>query len=281
MGRVLAIALFILIFLAGLSVLLYPVISDSINSRRQEESVAQYFRAIESLTPQDFTELFEAAHEFNEGLRSRQNRFTMSDEEDRHYRSLLNPVGTGAIGTLEIDIIDVHLTIYHGTDEGVLQVGLGHLEGSSLPVGGPGTHAVISGHRGLPSSILLRNLDRMRIGDTFNIRVLGETLTYMVDNIIIVLPHEMEELAINADADYCTLVTCTPYGINTHRLLVRGQRIENPGEETFYRPFILSSGARVLTGPRAVLLLLIPAVILVAVVLFIRLRRINKRGNIQ
>jgi len=279
MRRILFIVLFALVFLAGLSILLYPVVSDSINSRKQEQSVSLYFAAIENLSQQDFTELFEAANLYNEGLRNKPNRFIMDEEENAEYRSLLNPLGTGALATLEIEIIDIHLTIYHGTDEGVLQVGLGHFEGSSLPVGGPGTHTVITGHRGLPSSTLLTNLDRLVIGDTFHINVLGERLAYTIDQIKIVLPHETEELVIVPGYDYATLVTCTPYGINTHRMLVRGFRADNDEAGTHTRAVVISSGARVITGPVAALLFFIPALIVVTVMLFLTLRRIYRRGN--
>jgi len=280
MRRKLIVALFVIIFLTGLSVMLYPMVSDLINSQKQSDSVKQYFQVVESLSQQDFTEMFEAARQYNERLPRKPSRFSMTDDEQIEYRSLLNPAGLGAMGTLEIEILDIHLTIFHGTDEGVLQIALGHLEGSSFPVGGPGTHAVITGHRGLPSSTLLTNLDRLVIGDTFKINVLNETLIYRVDQTLIVEPHEMTELAIVPDADLCTLVTCTPYGINTHRLLVRGVRVESGGE-TFERPAQIPSGARVLTGARASLLLIIPAMVIVLAILFIRLRRVYGRGNKQ
>ena len=276
MSRKLMIALFALVFLIGLSILLYPTVADYYNSMRQSRAVEDYFRAVDNLTEEDYTELFEAAREYNEKLRENPDRFRMSDEENAHYRSLLNPNGRGAIGTLEIDAIDIHLAIYHGTDEGVLQIALGHLEGSSLPVGGLGTHSVISGHRGLPTSTLLTNLDRMVLGDTFRINVLKETLTYKVDNIMIVEPYETAALVIVEDADYCTLVTCTPIGINTHRLLVRGHRTANEETEV-HRPVQRPSGARVLAGARAALLLLVPATTVILVRLFIRLRRVYKR----
>jgi len=281
MRRVLFIALFALIFLAGLTLLLYPTLSDHANSLRHEQAVEQYFEAVVNLSEHDNSQMFEEAQRYNEGLRRNPNRFIMSGEEDAQYRGLLDPTGTGIIGTLEIEVIDVHLPIYHGTDEGVLQIGLGHLEGSSLPAGGPGTHTVITGHRGLPSSTLLTNLDRMAIGDIFNIHVLGETLTYRVDQMVIVLPHEFEELYIDPDADYCTLVTCTPYGINTHRLLVRGRRVNDNGEELTDIRISIPSSARVLTGARAALLLIIPASAAIAIILLLRLRRIYGRGNIQ
>ena len=179
--------------------------------------------------------LWAEAEAYNETLPDKADRFNMSEEELEEYQTYLSVSGTNVIGYIEIDKIGCYLPIYHGTDESVLQVGVGHLEGSSLPVGGPGTHCVISGHRGLPSAKLFTDLDQMEVGDTFVLYVLDETLTYEVDQIRIVEPTEMSELAIVEGEDYCTLVTCTPYGINTHRLLVRGHRIENEEEAAVVR----------------------------------------------
>ena len=279
MRRALVVALFVVIFLVGLSILLYPVVSDYINSRSHTQTIHDYFEAIKTLDQQDFTELFKAAHEYNERLLRKPNRFIMTEEEIAEYKSLLNPLGLGAIGTLEIEEIDIHLPIFHGTDEGVLQAGLGHLEGSSLPVGGMGTHVVITGHRGLPSSTLLTNLDKLIVGDTFKVNVLNETLIYRVDQIIEVEPHETAALAIDPNADYCTLVTCTPYGINTHRLLVRGYRIDGDSAEVFVRPERIPSEVRIFSNARAALLAIVPAAIVILAVLFIRLRRVYGRGK--
>jgi sortase A len=154
----------------------------------------------------------------------------MSEEEEEEYNSQLDISGTGIMAYIEIPKINCSLPIYHGTDEATLQIAIGHIPGSSLPVGGESTHCVISGHRGLPSAKLFTNLDQMEVGDTFMIHVLNETLTYEVDQILTVLPNELQELQIQEGEDLCTLVTCTPYGVNTHRLLVRGHRI--PNEET-------------------------------------------------
>jgi len=279
MRRVLIVALFVVIFLAGLSVLLYPVISDLFNSRKHTQTIQEYMHAVETLSEQDFTDLFEAAREYNEKLLRKPNRFQMSENELAEYMGLLDLAGLGVIGMLEIEEIDIHLPIFHGTNEGVLQIGLGHLEGSSLPVGGAGTHAVITGHRGLPSSTLLTNLDRLVIGDTFKVNVLNETFIYRADQIIIVEPHETAALAIDPNADYCTLVTCTPIGINTRRLLVRGHRVGGETDEVFVRPAHIPSDARVLTDARAVLILIVPATIVILAVLFIRLRRVYGRGK--
>lgn len=215
------------VFLVGLSLLLYPTVSDWWNSMHQTRAIASYSGAVAQMRAEQRQELLDQARAYNETLVGKADRFTMSDEELEEYNSLLNVDGTNVIGSIDIDKIDCHLPIYHGTDDAVLQVGVGHLEGSSLPVGGPSTHAVISGHRGLPSARLFTDLDQLEVGDTFTISVLDETLTYEVDQIRIVEPTDLSDLAIEEGQDLCTLVTCTPYGINTHRLLVRGHRVEN------------------------------------------------------
>ena len=281
MKRVLTIALFVLIFLIGFAVLIYPAVSDYYNSLRHIRAVDEYFKAVGALSEKDYTEILIAANAYNERLLHNPNRFTMTDEEMVEYRSLLNPSGKDIIGTLEIEVIDINLPIYHGTNESVLQIGLGHLEGSSLPVGGIGTHAVITGHRGLPSSSLLTNLDRMILGDTFKIKVLNENLFYRVDQIKIVKPHETSALAIDKSKDYCTIITCTPYGINTHRLLVRGYRIEGYASETYVRPTRIPKEARVLNAPYSALFIIVPVTFTVLIILFIRLRRVYGRGKKQ
>lgn len=215
------------VFLVGLSLLLYPTVSDWWNSMHQTRAIASYSGAVDEMRAEQRQELLDQARAYNESLVGKTNRFTLTDEELEEYNSLLSVDGTNVIGSIDIDKIDCHLPIYHGTDDAVLQVGVGHLEGSSLPVGGPSTHAVISGHRGLPSARLFTDLDQLEEGDTFTITVLDQTLTYEVDQIRIVEPTDLSDLAIEEGQDLCTLVTCTPYGINTHRLLVRGHRVEN------------------------------------------------------
>jgi sortase A len=217
----------VLIFVAGLSVFLFPLISDMFNTQSQARIVMSYHESVNDLENEVIEEMLKAAYDYNASLGGRQQRFLQFTEtEYEQYKDLLNIAGRGIMGTLEIPLIDVNLPIYHGTSDGVLQIGIGHMEGSSLPVGGTGTHAVITGHRGLPSSMLLTNLDRLLIGDTFMIRVLGETLTYQVDQIVIVDPEDFRELRLIQGGDYVTLITCTPYGINSHRILVRGTRVE-------------------------------------------------------
>lgn len=213
-------------FLIGLGIVLYPSVSDYINARHQTRAIAGYREAVEDLTEEDYARLRQEADDFNRGLEEAGSILTLTDAQEEEYYSLLDPAGTGMMGYLEIESIDVYLPVYHGTEDTVLQVGAGHVEGSSLPVGGEGTHCVLSGHRGLPSSILLSELDQMEEGDVFLLHVLDETLAYEVDQIRIVLPDEVGDLAILPGEDLCTLVTCTPYGVNTHRLLVRGHRVE-------------------------------------------------------
>lgn len=204
--------------------LLYPAISDYVNSKTQTRAIANYDVAVSEMKEEDFDEMFREAELYNEHLTQNPDMFYQPDQIEG-YQELLNVGGTGIMGYISIEKIRVELPIYHGTDEGILQIAAGHLEGTSLPIGGEGTHCVLSAHRGLPSAKLFTNLDKLEVGDTFNITVLNRTLTYEVDQIRIVNPDEVEELKIVDGEDYCTLLTCTPYGINTHRLLVRGKRI--------------------------------------------------------
>lgn len=217
--------LLFLILLTGFSLLLYPTVSDYWNSMHQSRAIADYNDSLAPLNETDYSELWQAARDYNASLPEKTNRFFMDDEERAAYEALLH-VSSDIMGYIEIPSIECRLPIYHGTEESVLQVGVGHIEGSSLPTGGLGTHCVLSGHRGLPSAKLFTNLDRLAEGDVFLLTVLNETLTYEVDQILIVEPEDVSALAIDPEQDYCTLVTCTPYGINSHRLLVRGHRIE-------------------------------------------------------
>ena len=175
----------------------------------------------------DYEKIWNDAVEYNKELQTRSNHWFLTEEQQEEYESMLNVSGNGIMGYIEIPSIKVSLPIYHGVDEGILQVAIGHIEGSSLPVGGKGSHCVISGHRGLPSAKLFTDLDQLAEGDIFMLRVLDETLTYEVDQILIVEPSDMSSLEFDEEKDYCTLVTCTPYGINSHRLLVRGHRVAN------------------------------------------------------
>lgn len=219
----------VIIFIIGLSVMLYPTVSEYWNSRTQSRAVASYNETIESMTEADFDRMFAEAEDYNRRLMSIPMPF-VNFEQLEGYENLLDVGGTGIMGYVTIPKIRVELPIYHGTADSILQVAAGHLQGSSLPTGGLGTHSVISAHRGLPSAQLFTHLDELEEGDTFTITVLDRAMTYRVDQIRIVEPQEVEELQIDPMEDYVTLMTCTPYGINSHRLLVRGVR--TTGEET-------------------------------------------------
>lgn len=223
-------ALLLLALFAGLSLLLYPLVSDYWNSFHQTEAIAAYSEYVAGLDEAQCGELWDAAMAYNAALAAQSGTFALTGEQRSQYESLLNMSGSGVMGYIEIPSIECTLPIYHGTDDAVLQVAVGHLEWSSLPVGGESTHCVLSGHRGLPSAKLFTNLDKLQEGDVFMLRVLDEVLTYEVDQILIVEPQETAALQIEEGKDYCTLVTCTPYSVNTHRLLVRGHRIENMEE---------------------------------------------------
>lgn len=221
--------------LAGALLLLYPTISDYWNSLHQSRAIASYAEQVADLDDNMYEQLWADARAYNETLGSSTSRFVMTDEQKKVYDALLNIAGNGVMGYIEIPKIKCNLPIYHGTDESVLQIAIGHVQGSSLPVGGAGTHCVLSGHRGLPRAKLFTDIDQLTEGDVFLLRVLDETLTYEVDQIRTVLPDELDDLAIEEGKDYCTLVTCTPYGINSHRLLVRGHRVENQASASTIR----------------------------------------------
>lgn len=213
--------------IVGLSLLLYPTISNYWNSKHATRAIATYVTSMENLDENQYKEAWQSAVDYNAALLERTNEFILTDELRARYDSLLNVSGNGAMGYIEIKKLDVSLPIYHGTSENVLQVAVGHLDWSSLPTGGTGTHCVMSGHRGLPSAKLFTDLDKLREGDTFDLVILDQSLTYEVDQIRVVEPQDVSNLVIDREKDYCTLVTCTPYGINTHRLLVRGHRTES------------------------------------------------------
>ena len=226
--------LLILVLVVGLSLILYPTIANWWNSFHQSRAIADYDAILSEMKEEDYTHLFEAAMAYNEQLR--QLKFPlMYYDQVPGYDDLLDITGTGIMGYIDIPSIQVELPIYHGTSEGVLQIAAGHVEGSSLPTGGENTHCVISAHRGLPSARLFTDLDKMQIGDTFTLSVVDRILTYEVDQIRIVEPQNTSDLMIEEGKDLCTLVTCTPYGINTHRMLVRGHRVDTVEEETVIR----------------------------------------------
>lgn len=218
--------LIVVVFVAGLSFLLYPTVSNLWNQAHQSRAIATYSKQVEKLDDSENKKMLKAARKYNKSLLKKSDHWKLSKKEKKKYESLLDVSGTGIMGYIEVPKIDCSLPIYHGTDEGALQIAIGHLEGSSLPVGGKSTHCVLSGHRGLPSARLFTDLDQMEEGDIFILNILGRKLAYEVDQIRVVLPEEMSDLEIEEGKDLCTLVTCTPYGINTHRLLVRGHRTE-------------------------------------------------------
>lgn len=218
--------LLILILLIGLSLLLYPSFADWWNSFHQTQAIASYSEAVAQMDDEKYEALWGEAWAYNRSLLNRPNDFLLSEEQKINYEALLDIGGNGIMGYIEIPKIKVTLPIYHGTAESVLQIAVGHLEWTSLPVGGESSHCVVSGHRGLPSARLFTDLDQLVEGDIFLMRVLDEVLTYEIDQILIVQPHETKDLLIREGEDLCTLITCTPYGINSHRMLVRGRRME-------------------------------------------------------
>lgn len=229
MKKILLNILFVVSTLAGIGLIAYPTVSDWWNQMHQSYAIADYMESMQNLEI-DYELLKREAKEYNESLLQNEEHWKMDKQSRRRYQSLLNVTGNGIMGSLSIPKIEVALPIYHGTEESVLQIAIGHLEGSSLPVGGMSTHCVLSAHTGLPSAKLFTNLDQMEKGDLFTIQVLDEVLAYEVDQILVAEPNEMEYLEVEEGKDYCTLLTCTPYGINSHRLLVRGHRVEPPAE---------------------------------------------------
>ncbi|MDO4806590.1 MAG: class C sortase [Coriobacteriales bacterium] len=222
--------LIVVMGLAGVILLAYPTFSDWWNSMHQSYAIASYDQAVAEMDPHKYDELLAAAEKYNAELAKTGINWSMSDEQMKVYNSLLDVTGTGMMGYVEIPKINVELPLYHGTRDAVLQVAIGHITGTSLPVGGVGSHCSVSGHRGLPSARLFTDIDVLDKGDIFTITVLDRVLTYEVDQVRIVLPADLGDLAIDQKKDYVTLITCTPYGINSHRLLVRGHRIDNlPG----------------------------------------------------
>jgi len=217
--------LLFLVFLTGLSLLLYPMVSNYINTRNQSRIIASYEKELGVVDGETNAKMIAEARAYNASLLERENAFALNEEQQRRYEALLDVMGTGVMGFVEIPCIDCRLPIYHGTDEEMLMQAAGHLDWTSLPVGGESTHCVISGHRGLPTAELMTNIDRLRLGDRFYLNVMDQVLEYQVDQIKVVLPDDTTYLQIEEGQDYVTMVTCTPYGINSHRLLVRGTRV--------------------------------------------------------
>lgn len=219
--------LLVIIFFVGLCVLLYPTISNFYNTYGVKKALEKYDDTVRSMDTSTIEKMLEDAENYNKELFKNPKGFHDGEVEDEVYGNLLNPLENGMMGYITISKLGVNLPIYHGTPESVLSKSAGHLEGSSLPIGGENTHAIITGHRGLPTAKLFTNLDKLEVSDIFVLNIINQKLTYEVDDIKIVLPEEVDDLEIVEGKDYVTLVTCTPYGINTHRLLIRGHRIEN------------------------------------------------------
>ena len=229
---VLSTLLAMLVLLIGLSLLLYPTVADYVNSLNFRKEIKDYQQNLRQLDDSERQAMLEAAHAWNDALPDAGSRIGELDAERRQrYAALLDPFNTGMMGYIEIEKAGIYLSVYHGTAESVLQTGVGHIEGSSLPVGGTGTHTILSGHTGLPSSKLFSNIDQLEVGDLFILHILGEVLTYQVESTVVVLPEEAEKQSFDPEEDICTLMTCTPYGVNSHRLLVKGVRIETPEAE--------------------------------------------------
>ena len=268
--------IFGIIFIVGICVFLYPSVSNYINSKNQSKAIKNYDEAMASLSEEDYTKYWQAAYAYNEELATKRMNFTLNDEELKEYNSILDPTGTGVIGTIEIENIGVNLPIYHGTEESVLQVGIGHLEGTSFPTGTSSTHTVLSGHRGLPSAKLFTDLDQMIVGDTFLLHILDKTFAYQVDQINIVLPEETQDLAIVNGKEYVTLVTCTPYGVNTHRLLVRAKRVDYNEETRLIVPADATRYGNLIVAP----FIAAPMILLLFVIFLILTRRPKeKKGS--
>lgn len=254
----------IAMFIAGAALMLYPTVSDYINRKSSQLAVEEYNNLVTGMNDEGKEDILDKARAYNEALTGSPVSFDGTNAIPGYYETL-DITGTGIMGYITIDKIGVELPIYHGTSEGVLQVGVGHIEGSSLPVGGESTHCVLSGHRGLPSAMLFTDLDKLETGDLFTITVMDEVLTYRVDQIKIVLPSEVSDLAIVEGEDLCTLVTCTPYGINSHRLLVRGTRVENGYIERVYISNEAFKIDTIITAP----VMAIPMLVIVVAAVFV------------
>ncbi len=266
----------VIVLLIGLSVLLYPTVSNWWNSRVQSRSVALYKETVSEMSDEEYASVLAAANDYNARLTSLGSAVALAyPSRVGGYDKVLDVDGTGMMGYVTIEKINIELPIYHGTGSVVLSKGAGHLEGTSLPVGGESTHSVISAHRGLPSAKLFTNLNKLEEGDIFSITVLNETLYYEVDKISIVLPNEVRDIYIEDGKDYCTLMTCTPYGINTHRLLVRGVRTDDPNAQNM----IVDANASKINSLLVALFIAIPLLIILFIYVFISTRRKKKKGK--
>lgn len=266
--------LLLAVFLVGLSLLVYPSFSNYWNTKYTTSVIANYEKALDELDDDSYERLLNAAVNYNQNLPHRQVSLSLTPEEMEEYEKQLAITGNGVMGYIEIKSINVYLPIYHGTSDNVLSVGTGHLEGSSLPVGGESTHCVICGHRGLPTAKLFTDLDKLTVGDEFTLYVLDDPYTYEVTDIYIVEPEDTEKMYVVEGEDLCTLYTCTPYGINTQRLLVRGRRVENDGAH-----IRISSDAYKIESVVAAPVFAVPILFILFIWLLVSTRKKKKKGG--
>ncbi len=265
-------SIFLLVgFIISMCLLSYPTLSDYYNSFHHTKVILSYSNEIATLNTEQYSDLIEKAHEYNKTITKEGIKWYKTDVNPAYFGQL-NVNNSNVMGYINIPKIDVKLSIFHGTDESVLQTSIGHLENTSLPVGGKGTHAALSGHRGLPSAKLFSELNLLAAGDIFTIHILNETLTYEVDQMKVVLPHEVNDIQIDPEKDYVTLITCTPYGINTHRILVRGHRIKNIDGDAVVR-----ADAMRIPPLMIVPFLFVPMVLFLILYTFIAVSRQQKR----
>ena len=274
MKKHLSTILLVLVFFIGCSLMLYPIVSDWWNSKVQTRAVTEYGDAVDAVDAQTCEEILSQAESYNASLAALDYPLSGYDVLSAEYNQALNLSSSDVMGYITIEKLGVELPIYHGTSDAALAAGVGHLEGSSLPVGGASTHAVLSAHRGLPTSRLFTDLDKMEVGDTFTVTVLNRTLTYQVDQILIVEPQDVAALQIVQGEDLCTLLTCTPYGINTHRLLVRGHRVDTPASKNISIPNEATRLDSLLLAP----VIAVPMLLVLLVYLLVRYRRRRPEG---
>ena len=277
MKKRLSTLLLVLVLLIGSGLIIYPTASDYWNSLHESKAIVKYIKSVSDMSDERRGKMLKDAADYNANLARTGLNFFQNNDDLKYYKSLIDTDGSGIIGYLDINIIGCHLPIYHGVDDTVLQIAIGHIPGTSLPVGGESTHCVLSGHRGLPSAKIFSNLNRLSEGDTFVIHTLSETLTYEVDSILTVLPEDISTLRIEPGADLCTLVTCTPYGVNTHRLLVRGHRTDNAFSSTAN----VSSEALVIKGLLSVAVFALPIAIIGLTALFVMTNINEKRSAVR
>lgn len=260
--------------LVGIGLLAYPSVANYWNQFHQSRAIMSYSETVDQMSTEEYKKILDSARKYNERIAERGLHWVMTDADRDEYEHELNIDGSGIMGYISVPKFHIRVPIYHGTEESVLQVAIGHLESTSLPVGGESTHTQVSGHRGLPSARLFTDLDKIREGDTWTITVLNETLTYECDQIRIVEPEDLSDLQIVEGEDLCTLITCTPYGINTHRLLVRGHRVPNANGTAD----ITADGIQiepVYIAP----VLAVPAIIILLIILFISTKRAKKHDS--